>query len=767
MNNSAPTASISHNVKYGYKLGFSFTPLAGKRPTLRGWQSRPRETLAQALSWAQKGNVGLRTGMISKVVVIDADAGADIAGLKLPATVAVNTGGEGLHLYYRCNKPIGNSAGKLGPHIDVKGDRGQVVYPGSVHPETQQKYDWAEGHEPWNIELAELPEHIIEKLNGQKLNGNSTSTPNDQISSYLSTALKREIAAVEAAGQGTRNNVLNTAAFNLGTLIGGGYLEQTAVEEALTQAAVFAGLSNAEATATIRSGIESGIKKPRKISTPQTNRNRRDYILVPGPHKDDHDRYFEQSNVDFANVVLDEFPQDGIYRKDHIPGEIIGEVGKRRWLELSVDRMRLMTDTHTRLGKWVTDRKGRSQVMIYKPCDRNNAGIVIAQAMQRPSIRELTLMVSYPTYGPGFTKVPPGWHDGLFYDEPAELRDIKPEPDCEVIHNILHDLVVDFPFKTEADKQNFFGLLLTPIIAPALEGNRPMHLINSPLERTGKSKLVNEVFGGLITGKDTPSMQITEREEEREKRILAMLLHGETLMHLDNLPRYIDSAALSSLLTTQWFIGRMLGFSRNVCLPNNLTIVGTGNNIQASGEITKRIVPIMIEPTTADPESRKDFQHPDIRAYVHKRRRLVLQCLLGLVENWLAAGRPKCPNRLGGFENWSEAIGGILQVNAMTYWRKNESDWRQRANVKGMEMLRFVELWHQKFGAKDASPRELTVLAAKNDLFQNIMARSNRRAIATAFGRMLQQNTDAPVGRWYIRYDNISHRPVYHLEEIA
>lgn len=31
-------------------------------------------------------------------------------------------------------------------------------------------------------------------------------------------------------------------------------------------------------------------------------------------------------------------------------------------------------------------------------------------------------------------------------------------------------------------------------------------------------------------------MQITDREEEREKRILAMLLQGETLMHLDNLP---------------------------------------------------------------------------------------------------------------------------------------------------------------------------------------------------------------------------------------
>ena len=33
------------NVEYGYSLGWSFTPLAGKRPTLEGWQKRPREKL--------------------------------------------------------------------------------------------------------------------------------------------------------------------------------------------------------------------------------------------------------------------------------------------------------------------------------------------------------------------------------------------------------------------------------------------------------------------------------------------------------------------------------------------------------------------------------------------------------------------------------------------------------------------------------------------------------------------------------------------------
>ena len=28
-------------VEYGHRLGWSFTPLAGKRPVLTGWQRRP------------------------------------------------------------------------------------------------------------------------------------------------------------------------------------------------------------------------------------------------------------------------------------------------------------------------------------------------------------------------------------------------------------------------------------------------------------------------------------------------------------------------------------------------------------------------------------------------------------------------------------------------------------------------------------------------------------------------------------------------------
>jgi len=688
---------------------------------------------------------------------------------------------------------VGNSNGKkLGAHVDFKGDGGQVVFAGSVHPETGKAYQWAEGLGPWEAELADLPAHILEKLNGLPRRppaGPPKSAPNrktpvrtgqkpsrteqsanGRTERYAQMALRLELNAICNAHEGTRNATLNKSAFSLGTLIGGGYLDRAEVEAALRGAGESVGLEPGEVEATIRSGIESGVKQPRRIEMkppPASHRRRQDYVLMPGAHKDDRDNYTEQSNAMFADDVLSALPADTIYRKDFIPGEILGRAGKRKWVELSPDRTRIVVDSHIKLGKWITSRKTKAQVIVYQPCNRDAAGVVIAQARQAPCVRELELIVEYPIYGPGFSRIPVGWHKGLFYDEPGGLGGLEPETDCEVIHNVLCDLVVDFPFKTEADRQNFFGLLLTPIVAPAIDGNRPMHLINSPLERTGKTKLVNEVLGGVLIGREAPAMQITDREEEREKRILAMLLQGETLMHLDNLPSYVDSTSLSSLLTAHVFGGRVLGVSRTVKLANHLTLVATGNNVAASGEIAKRIVPIMIEPTSAHPETRKDFQHANLRSYVRSRRRTVLECLLGLVENWLAAGRPKHPNRFGGFENWSETVGGILKVNGFRAWRTNEADWRRQADPQGAEMQAFVEAWHEAYGLSEVEPKELRELAERNELFGYIFAKRSAQAINVAFGRMLRRHGDMPVGGWFIRRSSCGNASKYRLEVIS
>jgi Bifunctional DNA primase/polymerase, N-terminal/Primase C terminal 1 (PriCT-1) len=87
-------------------------------------------------------NIGIATGAASKVFAIDIDgldAEAELRNLEakhgaLPATVEALTA-RGRHVYFQMPEmPIANSAGKIAPGIDVRGDDGYVLAPPSAAP---------------------------------------------------------------------------------------------------------------------------------------------------------------------------------------------------------------------------------------------------------------------------------------------------------------------------------------------------------------------------------------------------------------------------------------------------------------------------------------------------------------------------------------------------------------------------------------------------------------------------------------------------------
>jgi len=111
-------------------------------------------------------NLGIATGPESGIVVVDVDerhGGAE--SLKalgdLPRTATVKTGG-GWHYYFKCPEgvDIRNSAGKLGPGLDIRGAGGYVVAPPSMHV-SGVRYKWL--IDPRGG-LAELPRAILDRL---------------------------------------------------------------------------------------------------------------------------------------------------------------------------------------------------------------------------------------------------------------------------------------------------------------------------------------------------------------------------------------------------------------------------------------------------------------------------------------------------------------------------------------------------------------------------------------------------------------------------
>lgn len=107
--------------------------------------SGDKDTVDRFFSSSPDFNVGVATGRVSGIVVLDIDPrhGGDetLAALEkqhgaLPRTLWWKTGGGGRHIifaYPKDGRPLPNSTSKIGAGVDVKSDGGFIVAPPSRH----------------------------------------------------------------------------------------------------------------------------------------------------------------------------------------------------------------------------------------------------------------------------------------------------------------------------------------------------------------------------------------------------------------------------------------------------------------------------------------------------------------------------------------------------------------------------------------------------------------------------------------------------------
>lgn len=149
--------------------GWSVIPLRSgeKRPALSSWKDRMHEPASpeEVESWWLSDptrNIGIVTGMVSGIIVVDAD-GDDglqtIQGLDIPITPTVKTP-KGRHLYFRHPGHRVPNAVRMLPGLDLRGDGGFVVAPRSLHPGGAH-YEWVDGLSPMDVELAPIPPWLV------------------------------------------------------------------------------------------------------------------------------------------------------------------------------------------------------------------------------------------------------------------------------------------------------------------------------------------------------------------------------------------------------------------------------------------------------------------------------------------------------------------------------------------------------------------------------------------------------------------------------
>ena len=149
------------------KKGKSIIPLRkDKRPYLTEWREFQGRyaTEQEVKDWWGKwpdANIGLITGRISGITVLDVDTphGGTIDGL--PITLVAKTGNGGWHYYYKYAEGVTVGAG-IRQGIDFRGDGGYVVAPPSVTEYTDKdgnkkggkyEYSWVQELEDFPIDL--------------------------------------------------------------------------------------------------------------------------------------------------------------------------------------------------------------------------------------------------------------------------------------------------------------------------------------------------------------------------------------------------------------------------------------------------------------------------------------------------------------------------------------------------------------------------------------------------------------------------------------
>lgn len=138
--------------------GFSVIPIRGRGKTpLAKWQEfqSRRASESEIKEWFElfpDMNIGIVTGAISDLYVLDLDTGFSITDVgQLPVTPTVHTGGGGFHYYFKFREGLRTKSG-LKTKVDARGEGGYVVAPPSVH-ESGVTYSW----ENYQEEVVEPP----------------------------------------------------------------------------------------------------------------------------------------------------------------------------------------------------------------------------------------------------------------------------------------------------------------------------------------------------------------------------------------------------------------------------------------------------------------------------------------------------------------------------------------------------------------------------------------------------------------------------------
>lgn len=359
----------------------------------------------------------------------------------------------------------------------------------------------------------------------------------------------------------------------------------------------------------------------------------------------------------------------------------------------------------------------------------------------------------------------PGYHPSarLWYHPAAglHLQEVPTAPSAEEIAQardlLLDDLLGDFPFADGPSRTHALAVLLLPFVRPLIDGPTPLHLLDAPVEGTGKTLLAT-VIGLVATGREPEAMAEASSDEEWRKRITAVLAEGPTFVLLDNLNRTLDSGALASALTCRVWMDRLLGVSKTARLPNRAVWLASGNNTRLSRELIRRTLWCRLDARVDAPWKRSSFRHPDLVGWARANRGALAHAALTLCQAWVAAGRPAGLQTLGMFVGWAAVIGGVLDVAGVPGLLGNARQFRSSHAAQVSEWRAFITSWWQEHRDAEVGVDQLYLLATRERLLDRVLGDKGERSQRIRLGIALGKAVDRVLGACRVEQGEDDHK---------
>ncbi len=300
--------------------------------------------------------------------------------------------------------------------------------------------------------------------------------------------------------------------------------------------------------------------------------------------------------------------------------------------------------------------------------------------------------------------------------------------------SVLRELLAEFPWTDDGGRSMAVSIsaMLTVFAGGILPFGTVMpvfvHLGNA--EGSGKTTLAQ--LAGIAYAESPAADPAPSKEEEWQKKLLALAMSGRRVVLFDNLKTHLNSPSLEAYVTSPTYSGRILGVTKEFSGEAGATLLITGNSLTMSPDMRRRslLIELFMEQMRAEDRKFKRILDPETIREVRPR---VVSALWSIVRAWDEAGRPACSHNNASFPRWSKTIAGMVEFAGF-------GSPLAPAEVEGMgdtDTVDVVALAKLMTPGEQYTFGDLTAMAEGAGLFERIFRESDNEGNLTPKGKQV------------------------------